>query len=190
MTYQYTTITAAAQYNAIAAEAAVFGNATVAELDPRTPRSDALPSLHRTATPAEPGRRMPLVLVLEDRRERSATMRALCGFLNIAVDRIDCDEDLLPFLQRCRPMAVVAAMDAEGQDGGNVLKTVAQHDPTLPVLLMTDGDPALAGAVDAVTELWGMTEVVQADASPSIGSMVEFLCRAGVRGNCLAFMPV
>ena len=81
-------------------------------------------------------------------------------------------------------MAVVAAMDAARQDGGNVLMTVARHDPSLPVLLMTDGDPRLAGAADAVTELWGLTEVVQAGAWPSPGGLVEFLCRAGLRGNC------
>jgi hypothetical protein len=87
-------------------------------------------------------------------------------------------------------MAVVAAMDAPGQDGGNVLMTVARHDPSLPVLLVTNGDPALAGAVDAVTTLWGLTEVVQPSAWPSPGELAEFLCMAGVRGNCLGLMPV
>jgi hypothetical protein len=117
-------------------------------------------------------------------------MRQICDFLEISVDRIDSNEDLLPFLQRCRPMAVIAAMDAEGQDGCNVLMTVARHDPSLPVLLMTGTDPAVAGAADAVTELWGLTEVMQTAAWPAPGDIVEFLCRAGLRGNCLALMPM
>jgi hypothetical protein len=180
MTYQDTAITA---------ETTPAGDTMVADRNCRMPQSANPWDNHHTATRADPGRRTPLVLVLEDRQEMSDAMRGLCGFLNIGVDRIDCDEDLLPFLQRCRPMAVVAAMDAEGQDGGNVLMAVARHDPSLPVLLMTDGDPVLAGAVDAVTEVWGMTGVVQAGAWPSPGSIVEFLCRAGLQGQCLALMP-
>jgi len=136
------------------------------------------------------GRRMPLVLVLEDGHAMSEATREMCDFLDIAVERIDSESDLQPFLRRCQPMAVVAAMDAAGQDGGNVLKTVAQYDPTLPVLLVMDDDPTLAGAADAVADVWGLTEVVQSTDWPSPGDLAEFLCRAGVRGRCLALMPV
>jgi len=141
-------------------------------------------------THADPHRRLALVLALEDGRAMTDAMRQICDFLEIAVERIDSNEDLLPFLQRCQPMAVVATMDAEGQDGCNVLMTVARHDPSLPVLLMTGADPEVAGAADAVTELWGLTEVMQAAAWPAPGTIVEFLCRAGLRGNCLALMPM
>jgi hypothetical protein len=141
-------------------------------------------------THADPHRRLALVLALEDDGALSDAMRQICDFLEISVERIDSNEDLLPFLQRCRPMAVIATMDAEGQDGCNVLMTVARHDPSLPVLLMTGTDPAVAGAADAVTELWGLTEVMQTAAWPAPGATVEFLCRAGLRGNCLALMPM
>ncbi len=141
-------------------------------------------------TDADPHRRRALVLALEDGWAMSDAMRQICDFLEVSVERIDSNEDILPFLQRSRPMAVIATMDAEGQDGCNVLMTVARHDPSLPVLLMLGPDPAVAGAADAVTELWGLTEVMQAAAWPSPGAIVEFLCRAGLRGNCLALMPV
>ncbi len=178
------------QDNTITAETTPTGDTMVAERDRRMPQPASPPATSRATTRAAPNRRTPMVLVLEDGQAMSDAMREMCGFLEIAVDRIDCDEDLLPFLQRYRPMAVVAAMDAEGQDGGHVLKTVARHDPSLPVLLMTDGDPTLAGAADAVTELWSLTEVVQAGSWPAPGAMVEFLCRAGLRGNCLGLLPV
>jgi hypothetical protein len=142
------------------------------------------------STHADTHRRLALVLALEDGKALSDPMRQICDFLEISVERIDSNEDLLPFLQRCRPMAVIATMDAEGQDGCNVLMTVARHDPSLPVLLMTGTDPAVAGAADAVTELWGLTEVMQTAAWPAPGDIVEFLCRAGLRGNCLALMPM
>lgn len=181
MTYQDTAITA---------ETIRPDDTMAADRDWRMPWAGRLPNKDQMALCADAGRRMPLVLVVEEGQAMSGAMRALCGFIDISLDRIDCDENLLPFLQRRRPMAVVAAMDAALQDGGNVLMTVARHDPNLPVLLITDGDPVLEGAADAVTELWGLTAVVQAGSWPSLGGLAEFLCLAGLRGNCLAFMPV
>jgi CheY-like chemotaxis protein len=176
--------------NAITAETILPGDMMFADRGDRMPAPASRPDKFRPTARANQSRRMPLIVVLEDGPELSDTMRALCDFLSISVDRINSNEDLLPLLQRGQPMAVVAAMDAAGQDGGNVLMTVARHDPTLPVLLMTDGDPVLAGAVDAVTELWGLTQVVQTAACPSPGALAEFLCRAGLRGNCLALLPI
>lgn len=134
--------------------------------------------------------RVPLVLVLEDGCALSEALRGVCAFLEIQVERLDSDEPLLPFLQRCRPMAVIAPMEAEGQDGAHVLMTVADFDRSLPVLLLSDGDPALAGAADAVIDLWGLTCVSHSTQWPAPGQFAEFLCHAGVQGNCLGMMPV
>jgi hypothetical protein len=135
-------------------------------------------------------RRTAVVLVLESGREMPEGIRSVCEFLDVAVEQIDGDADLLPFLRRYQPMAVIAAMDADGQDGGNALMAVARHDRSLPVLLITDEDPVLEGAADAVAELWGLTEVTQAADWPAPGTFVEFLCRAGQKGSCLALLPI
>ena len=134
--------------------------------------------------------RMPLVLVVEDGCTLSEALRSLCAFLEIQVERLDSDEPLLPFLQRGRPMAVVAPMEAEGQDGAHVLMTVAQYDRSLPMLLLSEGDAALAGAADAVIDLWGLSCVSQITRWPTLGGLAEFLCHASVQGNCLGMMPV
>ena len=71
------------------------------------------------------------------------------------------EDDLGSALHQRRPMAVVAEMDAIGQDGCHVLKTVAALDRDLPVLLIVGEDPVLLGAVDAVEELWQLSSVVK-----------------------------
>jgi hypothetical protein len=141
-------------------------------------------------TPIIANYRAPVVLVMEDGRELSDALRALCAFLGIRIERLDSSEPLLPFLMQCRPMAVIAPMEAKDQDGANVLMAVGRHDPSLPVLVLTGSDPSLAGAVDAVTELWRLTAVVQSLTWPSLGEFAEFLCRAGMQGRCLALLPV
>jgi DNA-binding NtrC family response regulator len=134
--------------------------------------------------------REPLVLVVEDDEELSTAFRAVCDCLDVAVERMPSHADLAAVLSERRPMAVVAPMDAAGQDGCHVLMTVAALDRDLPVLLITGDDPALLGAVDAVAELWQVGCVTQWPKLLGIGAMVDFVFRAGRKGSCMRLMPL
>ena len=46
------------------------------------------------------------------------------------------------------------------------------------MLLLTSGDPALLGAVDAVREIWGLSHVTAMTDAAGMGVMVDFLCQA------------
>ena len=139
---------------------------------------------------AEQVTREALILVVEDDFDASDAFRAVCECLEVAVERIPSHDDLGIALQRYRPMAVVAAMDAAGQDGCHVLMTVAAYDRDLPVLLIAGDDPALLGATDAVEEIWRLTSVIKCPRLPSVGTMVDFLFRAGRKGDCMRLLSV
>jgi ActR/RegA family two-component response regulator len=132
----------------------------------------------------------PLVLVVEDGAALFPRLGGICEFLNVAVERIGARADLLTVLERRRPMAVVTELDGREQDGCFVLMTVAAHDRDLPVLMVTGRDTALAGAVDAVAEVWGLSAVTQAARLPDVGGLVEFLFRAGRRAGMNRLMPI
>jgi hypothetical protein len=134
--------------------------------------------------------REPLVLVVEDGIRLSEAFRVICECLEIAIERIASKDDLTVALQNRRPMLIVAEMDAVGQDGCNVLMTVAAHDRGLPVLLLMGPDPALLGAVDAVEEIWGLSSVEKWPDLPNVGAMVDLLFRAGRNGRCMRLMSV
>lgn len=144
------------------------------------------------ANPAMPGKysREALVLVVEDDPHLSEAFRDICECLNVTVERIPSRDDLSAVLYGRCPMAVVAEMDAEGQDGCHVLMTVAAYDQGLPVLLVTDGDPSLLGAVDAVEEVWGLSEVTKWPGLLGVGELVDFLFRAGRKGHCMRLISV
>lgn len=135
------------------------------------------------------GNRTPVIIVVEDGSHLSDAIQEMCDFLGVEVEHLDSDRDLLPILKEARPMAVLAAIDAVGQDGYNVLKTVAAYDPSLPVLLLIGNDPYLTGAADAVEELWRLSSVTKTPNLPAPGDLAEFLCRAGQEGHCLGLMP-
>ena len=90
---------------------------------------------------AQDATREALILVIEDQFELSNAFRGICDCLNIVVERMPSSDDLASALRHRRPMAVVAEMDAAGQDGCHVLMTVAAHEPDLPVCSLRDPTP-------------------------------------------------
>ena len=134
--------------------------------------------------------REPLVVVIEDGVRLSDAFRSICEYLNVEVERMASWDDLRTVLRHRRPMAVVAELDAEGQDGCHVLMTVAAHDRGLPTLLITGGDPAFLGAVDAVEEIWDLKSVTKWPDLPGVQEVVDYLSRAGLAGHCLRLIPV
>jgi hypothetical protein len=152
--------------------------------------SDTQVHLGQSAKDVECGSCEALVIVVADGTTISEIFRKVCECLDVIVERIPSQEDLNTVLRHRRPMAVVAEMDAVGQDGCHVLMTIADYDRELPVLLITGGDPSTIGAIDAVEEIWHLVSVVKWDRLPGVGAIVEFLCRAGRRGNCMRLMLV
>ncbi len=131
----------------------------------------------------------PVVVVVSDNPEVASVLENLCDFLGFGIELLSTDMDVSPFLERHQPMAVVAELDGRGQDGCHVMMQVADHDPGLPILMLTGHDLGLAGAVDAVEEMWNLTCVTKSAAVPEIGQLVEFLFHAGRRGDCVRMMP-
>ena len=130
-----------------------------------------------------------VVLVISDSPEVASVLDNICDFLGFGIELLSTEMDLAPFLERHQPMAVVAGLEGAGQDGCHVMMRVADHDPGLPLLMLTGREPGMAGAVDAIQELWSLTGVTQAPELPEIGQLVTFLFQAGRRGDCVRMMP-
>ena len=143
---------------------------------------------HPRAIASRPGR-TPLVLVVEDGTRLSDAIHGLCEFLRIGVATVGGESDLARTLRNSRPMAVLAEMDGRSQDGGYVMMRIAEHDRTLPLMLLTGSNPALIGAAEAIEELCDLSAVARHLVLPEIGEVVEFLFRAGLSGSCLGLMP-
>lgn len=133
----------------------------------------------------KPPKRHPVILVVEDGNEIAAMFQPICDFLEVGVEHLSSESDLIRALSAHQPMGLVTCMDGVGQDGCHVMMTVAQYDSFLPILLLTGDDAALAGAADAVAELWHLDSVTQYSSLPSVGNIVDFLFRAGRKGQCM-----
>ncbi len=127
------------------------------------------------------GKRAPfpgqLVLVVEDRPRLSPTVGPMCEFLGLPMRRVGTNANLGELLNSLLPMAIICELEGGLQDGCHIMKTVAAHDPELPIMLITGADQALAGAADAVEEIWGLSNVLKLRSGPGLGDVAEFLFR-------------
>ena len=132
----------------------------------------------------------PTVLLISDTPHVVRALDNVCDFLGIGIEIVSSAEAIDGTLSRERPMAVIAELEGAGQDGCHVMMRVADHDPTLPVLLLTGHDPAMLGAAEAVEELWQLSSVRKVPELPDAGQLLDFLFGAGRRGTCISMMPV
>ncbi|HEX2940525.1 MAG TPA: hypothetical protein VHO91_05715 [Rhodopila sp.] len=114
----------------------------------------------------------------------------VCDFLDLEVQLVTSDADLSGMLRTHRPIAVIADVDGAEQDGFHVMRTVARFNRALPVLLLTDGDPVLMGAADAMQEMCGLRSVTLTSGFPAAGQIVAFLFSAGRSAGCMRLVPV
>lgn len=134
-------------------------------------------------------RRQPILLVVEDGEATSTALLAVAEFLDLAVERVASEANLADILREFHPLAVIAEMDCRGQDGCHAMMTVAEYDRTLPIMLLTGAEAALAGAVDAVEETWQLENVAKSAFLPGVGGTVDFLINAGRKGHYSRMMP-
>jgi DNA-binding NtrC family response regulator len=134
--------------------------------------------------------RNPLLLVIEDGDDTASSLQEICDFLDVVVERMSSEQDVAVALREYRPMGVVTHGDCRGQDGCHVMMAVAKYDFSLPIMMLVGDDPAIAGAVDAVEELWKLGNVTKLVELPGMSAIVEFLFRAGRKGHCTRFLPI
>jgi len=118
------------------------------------------------------------VLIIQDEDSGDSLLSTICTFLGLRSERVRGDEDLACLLHGGCPLAIIAPLDGQYQDGCHVMKVAASINRALPILLLTDGSDADLGAVDAVSGIWGLTHVRTISGSRDIGVFVDFLCQA------------
>jgi CheY-like chemotaxis protein len=118
------------------------------------------------------------VLIVRDHQHDNDHLRSVCEFLDIGVEHATSGDGLRSMLPALRPMAVIADLESDEQDGFHVMKMVAEYDRALPILLLTGNDASLLGAVDGVREVFGLTSVATATEADGIGALVDFICHA------------
>ncbi len=131
-----------------------------------------------------------VVAIVSDNASVIANLAPVCEFLELRMEIVSAREDLGQILRDGHLMAVITDVEGMDQDGFHIMKLVARHNRDLPIMLLTEGDPVLMGAADAVQDLWGLTSVTRTSGFPVAGQLVAFLFGAGRRAGCMRLVPI
>lgn len=134
--------------------------------------------------------RQGVVFIVSDNPDCIEKIAPVCDFLDLDVHLVSAETDLLTMLRVHRPMAVITDVEGAEQDGFHTMKVIAAFNRELPVMLLTQGDPVLMGAADAVQELWGLRSVTPTSGFPAAGQIISFLFTAGRNAGCMRLVPV
>lgn len=119
-----------------------------------------------------------LLVVIEDTPALSPMLRPICEYLGLILRPALSSAELIDLLEDYRPLAIISPFETEFMDGGHILKTIATQDPTLPVMLLTQQNPAFLGAVEAMVDVLGLPHVRIPAQDPTMGDLVDFLAHA------------
>ena len=131
-----------------------------------------------------------LVVIVSEDEETVEALEPVCAFLGLKVAIVAGATDVATVLAEERPMALIAQVEGKEQDGFHTMKQVSRYNRDLPIMLLTNGDPAMMGAADAIRDLWGLTAMTATSAFPMAGQIVAFLFNAGRRAGCMRLVPV
>jgi hypothetical protein len=131
-----------------------------------------------------------VVVIVSDNAPTIEKLAPVCEFLELRMEVVSAGMNLIEVLQKHSAIAVICDVEGEDQDGFHIMKLVARYNRGLPVMLLTDGDPMLMGAADAVQDVWGLTSVTRTSGFPIAGQLVAFLFGAGRRVGCTGLVPV
>ncbi len=124
--------------------------------------------------------RPPFVAVFEgDSPTQPRSIRAMCESLGARVESLNNSSCVAQILRYMEPCAVISEIVLDGRDGFDVMKMVASYNRNLPLLMLTGHDQAVLGAVDAIEEIWELTDVWRMEQPPSVPGLRAFLSAAG-----------
>ena len=131
-----------------------------------------------------------VVAIVTDSKACVENLAPVFDFLELRMEVVSTSAELVQVLQDINPMAVITDVEGENQDGFHTMKLVARYNTDLHIMLLTDGDPVLMGAADAVQDLWGLTSVTRTSGFPVAGQLVAFLFSAGRKAGSMRLVPI
>jgi len=132
-----------------------------------------------------------VVLVVEDAGRLSNALRPVCDFIGVAVEVVGPQDDISALVRDLQPVSIVSQLDTQARDCCSVMHAAAAYDRGLPILIVAkDDEDGLLGVVDAVEDLFALTNVNKVRAMPGCGDLADFLLKACHRHGRLGLMPL
>ena len=104
----------------------------------------------------------------------------LCRSLGMETLRTASAAEAGAVLTRMRPAAIITDLVMPGADGLDCLFLIAEHAPTVPVMVVTASEKLLLKAAGELGESYGLSDLTCVAKPVDIGTLRDFVARIGV----------
>lgn len=120
------------------------------------------------------------ILIIDDVASEALTLDHLCRALGFETMCATNAAEAGELLGRLTPAAIITDLIMPGADGLDCLFMIADQAPSVPVMVVTASERLLLKAAGELGELYGLNDMVCVAKPVAIGTLREFLARAGI----------
>jgi CheY-like chemotaxis protein len=122
----------------------------------------------------------PPILIVDDIASEAMTLDLLCRSFGIETVRTASAAEAGAFLARMRPAAIITDLLMPGADGLDCLFMIAEHAPTVPVMVVTASERLLLKAAGELGVSYGLRDVTCVAKPVDVATLRDFVARAGI----------
>jgi CheY-like chemotaxis protein len=120
------------------------------------------------------------VLIVDDVASDAMTLDLLCRSLGLETICTASTAEAAAVLTRTRPAAIITNLVMLAADGLECLFVIAEHAPTIPVMIITGSDKSLLEAASNLGENYCLRNFVCVECPIGINTLRAFVTRSGL----------
>lgn len=120
------------------------------------------------------------VLIVDDVVSEAMTLDLLCRSLGVETLCTTSAAEAAAILGKVRPAAVITDLVMPGADGLDCLFMIAEHAPTVPVMVITGSEKLLLKAAGELGNNYGLSNLICCPKPIDITTLRAFVARAGL----------
>jgi CheY-like chemotaxis protein len=129
--------------------------------------------------PNDPNRASKPILIVDDVISETMTLDLLCRSWGVETICALGAADAAAVLTRIRPAGIITDLLAPGADGLDCLHMIAEHAPTIPIMVVTAAAAPLLEAGAGLGHRYGLSDLVCVAKPMDIGTLRAFLAHTG-----------
>jgi two-component system response regulator (stage 0 sporulation protein F) len=119
------------------------------------------------------------ILIVDDVASEAMTLDLLCRSLGVETLRAASAAEAGAILARMRPAGIITDLVMPGADGLDCLFLIAEHAPSVPVMVITASEKLLLKAASELGEGYGLMDLTCVAKPVGLPALTAFLARTG-----------
>ena len=121
------------------------------------------------------------ILIVDDSACEAVTLERLCRLLGVETMRVANVAEAGAILATMRPAAVITDLGTDDAEGLDCLDLIAEHVPTVPVMVMTPSERMLFKAAHELGGSYGLSDLTCVVKPVGLPTLTAFIAHTGVK---------